>query len=174
MAYQPPTSKAKEPSYPVVSHGITMSEIPGHIAVFLELGNCTVKCPGCHSPHLTEPTESSMPLTEILGIVKDQKDKGATAVVLMGGPHNGIDWRDLCKLTWLLSLMLPVGMYVGTSEMDYTTQCLSRWSLLRWLKVGSYNDKRGGLNNRCTNQRFYEKTSNGWEDRTYLFWEDQK
>ena len=121
---------------PLVSSGITMNEIPGRIAVYFELGNCTQGCPGCHSPHLSEQQVLAItPLEELESIAETQATKGANAIVLMGGTTNGISDDD--------------------AEHDKT---IAQKSGVTWLKTGSYQEERGGLSSPSTNQRFYKLT----------------
>lgn len=41
--------------------------------------------------------------------------------------------------------------------------------LLDYLKIGAYDEQRGGLDSPTTNQRFYQVKNGLLEDKTYLF-----
>ena len=141
---------------PLISSGITLNEIPGRIAVYFELGNCTQGCPGCHSPHLTQQQVLAItPIEELEGIAETQATKGANAIVLMGGTTNGIAEVDLITLCERLSNILPVCLYSGRDDL-VADQVVAEGAGLTWLKTGSYQEKRGGLDSPTTNQRFYE------------------
>lgn len=168
---------------PLVSSGITMNEIPGRIAVYFELGNCTQGCPGCHSPHLSEQQVLAItPLEDLESIAETQAVKGANAIVLMGGTTNGISKRDLITLLRRLSCILPVCLYSGSDDEEYDKD-IARVAGISWLKTGSYQKERGGLDNPRTNQHFYEVEEclcmdksdtylcvrTHFHDKTYLF-----
>jgi anaerobic ribonucleoside-triphosphate reductase activating protein len=141
---------------PLVSSGITMNEIPGRIAVYFELGNCTQGCPGCHSPHLSEQQVLAItPLEELESIAETQATKGANAIVLMGGTTNGISDDDLITICQTLGSILPLGLYSGRDDEERDKDIARRGSL-HWLKTGSYLEELGGLDSPRTNQRFYE------------------
>ena len=141
---------------PLIASGITMNEIPGRIAVYFELGNCTQGCPGCHSPHLTQQQVLAItPIEELEGIAETQATKGANAIVLMGGTTNGITEADLITISKRLSSILPVCLYSGRDDLE-ADQYIAEKAGLTWLKTGSYQEERGGLNSPITNQHFYE------------------
>lgn len=143
---------------PLVSSGITMNEIPGRIAVYFELGNCTQGCPGCHSPHLAvQQCLAITPIEELEDIAETQATKGANAIVLMGGTTNGISKRDLITLLQRLSCVLPVCLYSGSDD-EERDKNIAHKSGTTWLKTGSYQEERGGLSSPTTNQRFYKLT----------------
>lgn len=173
---------------PVADTGITLNEIPGHIAFYIEIGNCTQRCPGCHSPHLSmQNTMTFYTIESLVDIVEIYEEKGADAIVLMGGTTNDIPVDDLVALLMRLGHILPVCLYSGSDDVvhDFT---IAERAWLRWLKTGSYDAVRGGLTSPTTNQRFYKcdrhyhYTSEGiytgshaeFIDQTYLFQDKQK
>lgn len=158
-------------SFPIVSYGITLTEIPDHITLFLEFGNCKLKCKGCHSENLWEPVEKQMSYTEIYEIVKRYQGLGANAIVLMGGTTNGVQMGDLGELITMLKNNFGncVGLFSGLKKLESHNEFLC---YLRWLKVGPYEESLGGLSSPLTNQRFYEIINNVPVDKTYLFRRD--
>lgn len=156
---------------PIVNKGVTLQEIPGAISVFFELGNCKRKCKGCHSPLLQAPLAKVhwTTLEEMVYYTEQEKRRGATAIVLMGGTTNGVDPVDLKKIIERLSEILPVGIYSGAAVSSIATKFLKSIPSLSWLKAGEYREELGGLNSTTTNQRFYKRTSDGWSDITAVF-----
>lgn len=63
---------------------------------------------------------------------------------------------------------LKLCVYSGEDTLKWMFSYLP---LLDYVKVGSYQKDKGGLNNPKTNQRFYKVTGFYTEDITYLFWE---
>ena len=118
---------------PIAGYGITLTEIPGEIALYFEVGNCECHCKGCHSNYLWD-TNLSTPMKNpeyIFNIVRKYKDD-VTAILFMGGNRNGMDF-----LTFLEEVVKPA------------TYC-------RWIKVGLYQKDKGGLDSPITNQLFLE------------------
>ena len=159
--------------FPVVHKGVTLTEIPGRIAVFFEFGNCNNNCIGCHSPELWESVDShcypNMTILDIIDYVKAQYEKGANAVVFMGGLNNCyvsiVEFHKLCSK--LYGMNMDIGLYDGCRNvelndiisifLDYhegeTPTCM-----LKWIKIGPYISKKGGLDNPGTNQKFFEQS----------------
>jgi anaerobic ribonucleoside-triphosphate reductase activating protein len=167
---------------PLVSHGITLSEIPDRIALYLEIGNCQNDCPGCHSPHLKKPVPRLTPIEEIDALVEKAIGQGANALVIMGGTTNGIEDQDLIAICSQLGIILPVCLYSGRDD-EERDKAIAKKACCTWLKTGSYKEALGGLSSPATNQRFYflEKkclfddcgvylhTEITWTDQTHLF-----
>jgi anaerobic ribonucleoside-triphosphate reductase activating protein len=140
---------------PVISTGITLTEIPDRIAYFIELGNCSKHCPNCHSPYLSDTVISPPDLAGVERMVEHAAERGADAIVLMGGTTNGISDDDLITICQTLGSLLPLGLYSGRDDEERDKEIARRGSL-HWLKTGSYQEELGGLDSPRTNQRFYE------------------
>lgn len=141
---------------PVVSRGITLSEVPDRIAVFFEIGCCHNGCKGCHSPHLQTNKVPFITLEEMVEYANKRVDEGANAIVLMGGTTNGLDMRELYEIINALSFVAPVCLYSGLdSSMEEACELVKN-AYLSWLKIGSYKESLGGLQSPTTNQRFFK------------------
>lgn len=173
---------------PLVASGVTLTEVPDHIAIYFELGNCTKGCRGCHSPHLSNQQVLALtPIEGLEGIAETHSEKGADAILVMGGTTNSIPVEKLVSLLERLGRILPVCLYSGSddAERDFA---IAEHAGIQWLKTGSYKEERGGLTSPTTNQRFYEcvrhyrYTRDGvylgthveFIDKTYLFQDKQK
>lgn len=142
---------------PVVSTGITLTEIPDRITYFIELGNCTAHCVGCHSPYLADTVISPPDLAGVERMAARAAEQGANAIALMGGTTNGISDDDLITILSTLSCILPVCLYSGSDD-EERDKTIAREGGVAWLKTGSYQEERGGLSSPTTNQRFYKMT----------------
>lgn len=162
---------------PVINISVSLNEIPNHIAVAVELGNCKQKCHGCHSEWLSIPLpkKSWMELETLMYQINKQVKRGADAIVLMGGTHNGVSTAELIEAINILSHYAPIGLYSGLPEKaEVHKRLMSADVKLSWLKVGNYDAKCGDLTSPNTNQHFYQKNGKGtWEDITFLFWDEQ-
>jgi anaerobic ribonucleoside-triphosphate reductase activating protein len=154
---------------PVYNKGITLQEIPDKIAVFFEIGNCTCHCNGCHSQELwdTNPCSSSMDFPQILKYILKKYKQGANAILFMGGLRS----KNLSPDVFIDNILKPlyrlhynIGMYDGYNAYDYYLREASRY--LTWIKEGEYISELGPLNSITTNQKFWEKIENCWEDKT--------
>ncbi|WP_196599045.1 hypothetical protein [Pectinatus frisingensis] len=140
---------------PVVSKGITLTEVPNKVAVYFEIGECVRNCKGCHSEHLRCKVNEKMSLYQMMQYAEAQVDKGANAIVLMGGTTNGLSDEELEELIIVMSGIAPVCLYTGTDDESFH-RWLAQKLPLTWLKTGSYKAALGGLQSPTTNQRFYK------------------
>ena len=143
---------------PIASTGITFSEIPDRITYFIELGNCTQHCAGCHSSYLADTVISPSDLAGVERMAERAAESGADAIALMGGTTNGISDDDLITILSTLSCILPVCLYSGSDD-EERDKTIAREGGVTWLKTGSYQEERGGLSSPTTNQRFYKLTA---------------
>lgn len=141
---------------PVVSTGITLNEVPDKVAFFIELGSCTQKCKGCHSKELWGEVKTPTPLDDLLAEAEQAIDKGANAIVLMGGTCNKMSTPDLLKVLDGLSEIAPTCLYSGLDD-EETNTYIAEHSGITWIKTGSYREELGGLSSPTTNQKFYRK-----------------
>lgn len=141
---------------PVVSTGITLNEVPDKVAFFIELGSCTQKCKGCHSKELWGEVKTPTPLDDLLAEAEQAIDKGANAIVLMGGTCNKMSTPDLLKVLDGLSEIAPTCLYSGLDD-EETNTYIAEHSGITWIKTGSYREELGGLSSPITNQKFYRK-----------------
>ena len=83
----------------------------------------------------------------------------------MGGDR---DTKELMKyVKFVKDLCLKVAIYSGNNTFDAFIPYLS---LIDYLKLGEYDDIKGGLNSPITNQRFYQIKNNHVFDITSRFW----
>lgn len=153
---------------PVVSTGVTLNEVPGQIAFYVEIGECNKHCHGCHSPHLWKHVQHKTSLEDLLRKILDAKEEGADAVVLMGGTTNGLTEGTLMAIIQSISCILPVALYSGSDDMAKDMKYLTKTDLT-WLKTGSYKEKLGGLKDPNTNQCFFVKKNGKIKEMTEVF-----
>lgn len=141
---------------PVVYTGITLNEVPDKVAFFIELGSCTQRCKGCHSKELWEEVKEPTSLDALLKEAEEVIDKGANAIVLMGGTCNGLNIKELSTILQALSDIAPTCLYSG-SDNQKLNRFFAENTNITWIKTGSYKEELGGLSSPTTNQRFYRK-----------------
>ena len=142
---------------PVANYGVTLSEIPGEISLYFNIGNCTTHCKGCHSPELWDTAEEDlntyMTPEDILDIIDVYRD-GITAILFMGGQRNKIKFAEfILNVIRPASDIKPVGIYMGDCNIS-DLFAVGKWC--RWVKIGTYMESFGGLDDPDTNQLFME------------------
>lgn len=164
----------KESLYPVYKTGITLAEMPNYISHYIQLADCSIRCPMCHSKELWGSTHR-VSLDSIYNIAEENVNKGADMIIIFGDINNGISSMDLLCLTNRLKKLSPICIYSGASTIleslgDYIGYILDNIS---FLKLGAYKEEFGGLNKKTTNQRMYKVEDEGLKDITAtLFWKD--
>ena len=133
------------------SYTTTFLEVPDEIALSLEISNCPHQCPNCHSPILREDVGVKLTTKEIDKLLKT--NSYITCICFMGGDKEHSELYPLCDHVHKLGL--KTAMYSGDDKID-----LDLIPYLDYYKVGSYQEKRGPLDSKTTNQRFY-KIENG-------------
>lgn len=173
-------------SVPVVDYGITFAEVPEKCAVFLELGDCKQYCKGCHTPELCKPMkdEDCWAIEDCVDIVNSYIEDGANAIVVLGGTDcHSYTLESLQCLLEALGECAPVCLYSGSDDKNKMLD-FARDSGCTYVKVGSYKEECGGLQQPTTNQRFYKleyeqiidfkernySCRSVWVDKTAEFW----
>lgn len=141
---------------PVVSTGITLNEVPDKVAFFIELGSCTQRCRGCHSKELWEEVKEPTSLDALIEEAEHAIDKGANAIVLMGGTYNRLSIENLLVILQSFSEVAPTCLYSGSDD-EGLNRYVAENTDITWIKTGSYKEELGGLSSPMTNQKFYRK-----------------
>lgn len=143
---------------------IVFQEIPDEISLAINLTKCPCHCEGCHSPYLAEDTGEVLDCTELHTLV--DLNQGITCVVFMGGDNDPNAISALAEQLKFYRPDLKVGWYSGRDQLAPIDL-----KYFDFIKVGSYQKDRGGLDNTNTNQRFYEVNHQDYSliDKTYKF-----
>lgn len=134
-----------------VDSAVVFSEIPDEITLAINISECPIRCPDCHSKYLWESVGKELDGYSLESLI--QHNDGITCLCLMGGDSN---------VEYLMSLF----SYIRKSHLElktawYSGQTLEQLhgkinlSLLDYLKTGPYDKNFGGLSSRNTNQSFY-------------------
>lgn len=142
---------------------ITFSEFPDEISLCINISNCPNHCIGCHSPELTNDIGELL-YPEILYALIDKND-GITCVGIMGGDSESKYVNTLAKII-KDAYNLKVGWYSGKQELSKDIELNN----FNYIKLGSYIEELGGLDNPSTNQRMYLVDNNKLIDITSKFW----
>ena len=151
---------------------VTFSEIPDEISLCINISNCPHRCKNCHSPHLQEDIGEELTFEVLDKLIN--KNKGITCVCFMGdagSPFRIADFAKYAKLGYGLKTALYTGLdYSLIGIIDLGNRPHVEW--FDYIKTGHYDENRGPLTSKTTNQRMYKKISDKpikFEDITYKF-----
>ena len=145
-------------------YSIVFEEVPNEVSLAINISGCPHHCEGCHSPYLAE--DIGHPLLQELVSLLNTYQGYITCVCFMGGDQNVKELRSAFQI--VKALGLKVAHYSGSDDPQlYMTALLNRE--IDYLKIGHYDQEKGGLDSPTTNQRFYDFTSGRGEDVTWKF-----
>ena len=143
---------------------VVLEEIPGKVSLAVDVSNCPMRCPGCHSPYLQTNIGEELTTDIIDELIAD--NFGVNCFLFFG---EGQDDSSFLDLAWHIRDNHPtveVALYSGRPEVPNTY-----WRVFNYIKVGPYVEKLGPLNHRTTNQRLYKVEGHNRVDITHLIWE---
>ena len=125
---------------------VVFKELPNEITLAINISGCPLSCKGCHSPHLQKDEGIELTSSALRGLIED--NKGITCVAFMGGDPQGVE--HLAEI--VKSLGLKTAWFTGRTYFPAGTQ-LDRFD---YLKLGPYEEDKGGLDNPNTNQKLFK------------------
>ena len=134
-----------------VTSQITTTEVPGLISRCFSISNCGKQCKNCHSPELQG--DNGDPLTEdvLKKYIEEDKGKPIDCYVFLGEGKDNTTLKKLFKI--VKDAGYKVCLYTGDDNFNIYDNF---YGFIDYLKIGHYNENRGGLNSPGTNQKFYE------------------
>lgn len=128
---------------------VTFAEVPDEITLCINISNCPCHCKGCHSVYLAEDIGYWLTNAQIDSNVV--ANRGITCVCFMGGdsePDQVNFWANYIKEKY----GLKVAWYSGRQELSKDIDLMN----FNYIKLGPYDENKGPLNKRTTNQKFYK------------------
>lgn len=150
---------------------VVFEEIPDEITLAINITNCPCHCPGCHSQYLWENVGTDLTTDEIDRLI--ESNDGITTVCFMGGDSEPDVVNTLAEYVHEVK-HLKTGWYSGRDS--YYKDINFSW--FDYIKLGHYDEEKGGLNKKTTNQKLFKLTHEkndglekiDFEDITYKFW----
>jgi len=142
---------------------IVFREIPEHITLAINISNCQIKCPSCHSKELWCDIGEILTEEKLCALI--EKNKGIDTICFMG---EGKDYNDVLKMCNFIKGKyhnLKVGVYSGRDEVEDIF-----YNTFDYVKIGKYDEQYGPLDKPTTNQRLYEIVNGVKSDITEKFW----
>lgn len=155
---------------------VVFREIPDEISLAINITNCPIHCPDCHSKKLWEDIGDELTWDELDGLIKE--NPGITCVLFMGGDA---DLEEVARLALAIkeSHPLKVALYSGNQLSKLKKKLHRKLALFDYIKTGPFIKERGPLNVKTTNQRLYETNWPLWnwnilKNITNKFWNEHK
>lgn len=186
---------------------VTFAEVPDEICLCINLTNCPCHCKGCHSPYLAEDIGEVLVYSKIERLIRENKGITTICFMGGDSDPKLINHyaslikkeyvRELeCTCTINRHINLPKGISLSPGDnieiykniptpikvawysgRDEISKDIDPW-WFDYIKVGSYQEDKGPLNKRGTNQRMYKVAhltsgKSKLMDITYKFWKDE-
>lgn len=143
---------------------IVMQEIPDEISLAINITNCPHTCKNCHSEYLREDIGTELNFNTMQELL--DKNPDITCVLFMGGDSSHLDIFYLANYIHE-AYGYKVAMYSGDDEIDKgLIDCLD------YYKYGSYQEDKGPLNKKTTNQKLLKIEDGEIKDITYKFFKN--
>ena len=145
---------------------VTFQEVPGEVSLTLSISGCPLRCMYCHSTHLREDIGIPLTVQELARLLEEQVSphtnlSNISCVCFLGGDQFKSDILPL--LNFCKSQNLKTCLYTGRLSID--PEILQH---LTYAKYGPYDEVKGPLTSKTTNQRFIRVVDNA--DLTSQFW----
>ena len=128
---------------------VVFREVPDEVTLAINISNCPVKCPGCHSSYLTQDIGEILNEESLGRLING--NIGITCVSFMGGDSEPQSVYRLAKWIKTEHPELKTSWYSGRS----LSMAAQNLEVLDFVKVGPFIEEYGPLDSPATNQRFY-------------------
>ncbi len=148
---------------------IVFRELPDEVTLAVNISNCPCRCPGCHSPYLSQDVGEVLDEEAVRNLLT--LHAGITAICLMGGDADSEAVAAVVACAKRMSPSLKTGWYSGRDVI--APAVAARISCFDYIKVGRYDAAAGPLDNPHTNQRLYRvnhEAGDALTDITGRFW----
>lgn len=139
---------------------IVFSEVPDEISLGISISNCQIRCNGCNQKNLWRDIGTVLCPSVLNTLISN--NSGISCVLFLGSGKK--EYKELNKLANIVKERgLKVAIYLGEDKIPEDLDM----SLIDYIKIGHWDESKGGLDSPTTNQRMYflEHQSDGtyWE-----------
>lgn len=148
--------------------GLSNREVPGESSICIYISGCCHNCKNCHYP-LLKTKDYGERLNEYYKDIIELYRKQATCVCFLGeGPNTEVEHDEFRAIVeYARQNQLKTCLYSGRDV------SIESWmKMFDYIKLGSYQEDKGGLDNLSTNQSFWIKVNDQYENKTELFWRE--
>ena len=143
---------------------VVFREVPDEVALAINISNCPVHCPGCHSSYLAQDIGEILDKEALASLI--ESNPGITCVSFMGGDAEPETVREFAFWVKEKYNGMKTCWYSGRN-LDNARKVLDA---LDYVKVGPFIDEYGPLDSPKTNQRFYRITKVDGSDPVLEDW----
>lgn len=129
---------------------VTFAEVPDEITLCINISNCPCHCKGCHSAYLAEDTGALLSEAGLTLLI--EANRGISCVAFMGGDVNPEEINLYAAFIKSMFPSIKVAWYSGRQELSKDIDLMN----FDYIKLGPYDEDKGPLNKRTTNQKFYK------------------
>ena len=145
-------------------YSIVLQEVPNEIALAINVCGCPYKCKGCHSSYLWDNDGKELTEKDLENLL-NKYSFALTCVCLMGGDWEVEELREIKQI--INNYGLKTAIYSGSDRLE--TLITLKELRFDYIKIGSYQEKLGGLNKETTNQKMYKLEDGNYTDITKQF-----
>lgn len=129
---------------------VVFAEIPDEITLAISISGCPCHCKGCHSAYLAEDIGVSLSEAGLTLLI--EANEGISCVAFMGGDANPEEINLYAAFIKGMYPGIKVAWYSGRQELSKDIDLMN----FDYIKLGPYDEDKGPLNKRTTNQKFYK------------------
>lgn len=129
---------------------VTFSEVPDEISLCINITGCKIGCKGCHSAYLAEDIGTLLSEAGLTLLI--EANRGISCVAFMGGDVNPEEINLYAAFIKRMYPGIKVAWYSGRQELSKDIDLMN----FDYIKLGPYDEDKGPLNKRTTNQKFYK------------------
>lgn len=129
---------------------VVFAEIPDEITLAISISGCPCHCKGCHSAYLAEDIGVSLSEAGLTLLI--EANEGISCVAFMGGDANPEEINLYAAFIKGIYPGIKVAWYSGRQELSKDIDLMN----FDYIKLGPYDEDKGPLNKRTTNQKFYK------------------
>ncbi len=128
---------------------VVFSEVPNEITLAINISNCPFECKGCHSTYLREDIGEELNESVLTNLIKE--NQGITCISFMGGDADPSSIQRMAEAVRKYNPNIKIAWYSGREKVPDGIDL----RYFNFIKLGPYDQNRGGLSSPTTNQAFY-------------------
>lgn len=143
---------------------VGLQEIPSEVSLVIIISDYIRQCRG-KKAKLYKSIEAKPLIPEELSVLIDSLIEEITCVTFMGGDIAPDEMNDFAAFVRTQYPELRIGWYSADESITVFTD----YQNFDYIKLGSYNQRKGGLSSPKTNQRLYKVEGAALRDITHRF-----
>ena len=148
--------------------GLSHREVPNENSICIYISGCRNQCINCHYPELQQPNYGNLLFINYPKMIELYLGAASCVCFLGEGKNTLLERKELVLYSFYAHKKgLKTCLYSGRDTY------IEKWmETFDYVKVGSYQPKKGSLSNPQTNQRLYRNSGHTYVNITKEFWLD--